>query len=139
MAVSPHFAAGAAALECGGGGVMEVVDARERRVLAGARGFVRGEAGALLFNAGLTALWAWVAVHGTGEQLGLPAAVFWVLAGVAAGDVWGAGRSVWSGWRDLRRLRRNPAYVMAVAELDDAHERVRRCARLAAARERGAK
>jgi hypothetical protein len=118
---------------------MEVVDSRERRVLAGARGFVRVEAGALLFNAGLAALWAWVAVHGTAEQLGLPAAVFWVLAGVALGDACGAGRSVWSGWRDLRRLRLNPAYVMAVAELDDAHERARRCARRAAARERGAK
>jgi hypothetical protein len=102
---------------------MDVVDSRERRVLAEARGFVRRELGALLFSAGLAALFAWLAAHGLAEQSGVPVTVFWVLAGVAAGDAWGAGRSVLEGWRELRWLRTSPAYVAAVAEADAAQER----------------
>jgi hypothetical protein len=81
-----------------------------------------------LFLAGLAALLAWCAAHGVAEQIGLPTSVLWVLAGVAAGEAWGAGRAALSAWLDLRRLRRNPAYAAAVAELDSAYERAERLA-----------
>jgi hypothetical protein len=105
---------------------MEVVDTRAQRVLAETRGFVRREVGALLFHAGLAALLAWIAAHGIGEQVGVPAAAFWVLAGVAAGDAWSAGQTVFEAWRDLRWLRRSPAYMAAVADADAADERAQR-------------
>jgi hypothetical protein len=102
---------------------VKVVDSRARRVLAETRGFVRREVGALLFNAGLAGLLAWCAVHGVAEQFGLPVAAVWLLAGVAVGDAWAAARAVLQGWRELRWLRRSPAYVAAVAETDAAYER----------------
>ncbi|MGH3586578.1 MAG: hypothetical protein ACRDQ0_09670, partial [Pseudonocardia sp.] len=107
--------------------MMDVVDARSRRVLEEARRRVWGASGWLVVHLVLVGAVGWVAVQDRAVA-GVPGEVFWVLAGVLLGEAWSAGESAVEGWWELRRLRRNRVYVTAVADLQDAHDRATRLA-----------
>ena len=105
---------------------MEVVDARVRHVLVEARSAIRHDAASLVFYAAVTSALIWFALD---TRLDWYAPVWWVASGAALNVALAAAGQVVEGWRELRRLRRNPAYAAAVADADEADQRAQRIAR----------
>jgi hypothetical protein len=81
---------------------MQIVDARDGRVMRAAREHAVVESGWLLGYLGLSALALWLAVHGLAEVA--PGAL-WFIAGALAMETLNAAWTTASGRRELRRLR----------------------------------
>ena len=82
---------------------MQIVDARDRRVLAAAREQAVAESGWLAVHLALSALTLWIAMHGLA---GVAPGALWLLAGAVAVETFNAVRSTAVAWRELRRLGR---------------------------------
>lgn len=103
---------------------MEVYDVHERKVLAVARGDAWCESGWLVFHLALTGFLVWVAVTGVA---GVPALVWWLLAGAVGNDALTSVRNVPGAVRELRALSTCGSCLAAAVELAEAEARRLRC------------